>query len=1212
MTFWHLIRRGLRFHARTHFGVLLGAAIGSAALIGALLVGDSVRGSLRAHALDRLGSIAYALNTGDRFFRQDLVERMENTEVHTIIRSGRSSWIKAGGYASGRTAVLQVQGTAVRQDGAARANQVNVLGIDADSWSRLSQTGMLSRAVLSDWMFAAAGSRASWESGDSVLLNRTLAEQLTVRPGDEIILRLRKPTQLAQDAVISPREGNSIALRLKVGSILESADLGDFSLQDNQTPAANAFVCLQFLAPKLELQHRANLLLSSDFLALRQPTWWQQRRIELADWLARQRSSNRGLWYPDLFSRAPEARSLSWLETHLDSNFSLEDAQLSVRAIEQPQTATGGDYAQPCAEISSSRIFLESNVVAAALRPRTQILSGHFGFGTDNTNDVAANGFVTNGTGILTYLANLIRKDDQATPYSMIAAAQAPLAPTDLRDDEVLINEWLADDLQAGPGDNLQVSYYAVDSASRLIERTNSFKVRAVVPLKGRYADRTLMPEFPGVAKAESTQDWDTGFPLVYKIREKDEAYWKRFRGTPKAFVTLAAGQKMWASRFGSLTAIRYAVPVNSSVQTYRDLAYKNLLANLKPAELGFRFTPVREEALRAAEQGQDFGGLFIGFSLFLVVAALLLMAILFQFSIEQRRTEVGTLLALGFTARQVRWLLLGEGVVLALLGGIVGALLGLGYARLMLLGLTTLWRDAVGGSALHFYASGTSLVSGFCAGTIVAVLTIWLALRKQARQPARELLVGTVAPAKPGKRRWARWVAIGSALCGLGIVGYAVSARRTTDPEAFFEAGSLLLVAGIAWAADWLAKLERVAVGPQLSLTGLGLRGCARRRRRSIATISLLASGCFVTVSIGVFRLDAGREARQRSSGTGGFALIGQAALPVVQDLNSESGRQFFGLSEQDFAGVGVVPFRVHDGDEASCLNLNRAQRPRLLGVRPELLEGRFTFSGAAKGEDIRRGWNLLKGAEGASTRFQPDEVAAIGDANSIEWSLGKQLGDTLKYTDERGRMFKLRLVGAVANSILQGSLIVDEAEFIQRFPSESGYRFFLVDAPAAAVQSLSGSLSRALQDRGLELTPATRRLDQFNAVQNTYLGTFQILGGLGLLLGSAGLGVVVLRNVLERRGELGLLQAVGFPKGTLHWLVLAEHGALLGSGLVLGVVAALVAVLPVLLAPARQLPYLSLSLTLGGVLLNGLVWTWAATRVALRGDLLAALRDE
>jgi hypothetical protein len=357
---------------------------------------------------------------------------------------------------------------------------------------------------------------------------------------------------------------------------------------------------------------------------------------------------------------------------------------------------------------------------------------------------------------------------------------------------------------------------------------------------------------------------------------------------------------------------------------------------------------------------------------------------------------------------------------------------------------------------------------------------------------------------------------------------------------------------------------------------------------------------------------------------------------MPVARDLNTKAGREFYGLDAQQMAGVNVVPMRVREGDVANCLNLNRAQRPRLLGVKPELLANRFTFSGAAKGLDRREGWELLQSSssrrqealkEKAESRKQKTEMAqsllmapatdkdvipAIGDANAIEWAMGKELGDTIDYTDEQGGKFKVRLVGAVANSILQGSLLIDEAEFTRRFPGESGYRMFLIDAPSNSVAHVSATLSSAMQDAGLELTPTVQRLNEFNAVQNTYLGTFQILGGLGLLLGSAGLGVVVLRNVLERRGELGLLTAVGFRRRLLQRLVLSEHGALLGLGLALGTIAAAVAVLPAILAPGTRLPYGSLELTLLAVLLNGLLWTWLATAYALRGNLLSSLRNE
>jgi putative ABC transport system permease protein len=237
---------------------------------------------------------------------------------------------------------------------------------------------------------------------------------------------------------------------------------------------------------------------------------------------------------------------------------------------------------------------------------------------------------------------------------------------------------------------------------------------------------------------------------------------------------------------------------------------------------------------------------------------------------------------------------------------------------------------------------------------------------------------------------------------------------------------------------------------------------------------------------------------------------------------------------------------------------------------------------------------------------------VPALGDAASIQWALGKTVGDTLDYTDEQGHVFKLRLVGALANSVLQGSLVIDEEQFLKRFPGESGYRMFLVDTPSNRVAQVAAALSRALGDWGLEATPAAQRLAQFNAVQNTYLSTFQVLGGLGLLLGSAGLGVVALRNVLERRSELAVLLAVGFKPNQARWMVLGEHAALLFLGLAVGAGAAAVAVLPALQSTAGPLPWRSLTLTALGVLAAGLGATWLGTWLALRGKLLDALRSE
>ncbi|MEY2429566.1 MAG: putative transport system permease protein, partial [Verrucomicrobiota bacterium] len=128
MTFSTLIRRSLRFHARSHLGVVLGAMIGSAALIGALIVGDSVRQSLRDRALSRLGGIHFAMSTGDRFFRSDLAQRLSSLSENVRIPIANTGF--AYTYSPARAPALLLPGTATRQDGAARANRVNMIGVD--------------------------------------------------------------------------------------------------------------------------------------------------------------------------------------------------------------------------------------------------------------------------------------------------------------------------------------------------------------------------------------------------------------------------------------------------------------------------------------------------------------------------------------------------------------------------------------------------------------------------------------------------------------------------------------------------------------------------------------------------------------------------------------------------------------------------------------------------------------------------------------------------------------------------------------------------------------------------------------------------------------------------------------------------------------------------------------------------------------------------
>jgi putative ABC transport system permease protein len=813
-------------------------------------------------------------------------------------------------------------------------------------------------------------------------------------------------------------------------------------------------------------------------------------------------------------------------------------------------------------ELRTIRVFLEPHVVERA------------------------QSVVPDATGVLTYLVNELRLGERVTPYSMATATEF----AGLREDEVIVNSWLANDLGAKVGDELTLKYFVVAGQRNLREESRAFRISEIKPLES--PDTSWTPPFPGVSEVENCRDWEPGIPIdTSRIRPKDEDYWDKFQGTPKAFINLEAGQQMWGNRFGNLTAIRYP-----SSQDPADLE-RLLLAKLDPTQLGFGLEPVRDRALAAARESMDFGQLFIGFSFFLIAAALLLMAMLFVFNLEQRSEETGLLLALGFRPAQVKRVFMLEGFAIVALGTLAGVIAGIAYSKLALHGLATVWRTAVNLAAFEFYIRPSTLLAGIVAGALAGLTAIWLAARGQARRPAAELLArGAEREIAPLAGRRVKLVAVIGSLCLLGALVLTITSRSARDPGVFFGAGTLLLISGVAFSHTLLAAMARTS-HPAASLGRLGMRGAARLPGRSLGTIGVLASGVFMIVSVSAFRHDPHAHAHERSSGTGGFALLAQATLPVYEDLNKPEARAAFGLDEQVMRNVSIVGMRVRDGDDASCLNLNRAQEPRLLAVGPGELLRRGAFAGE---------WQLLDQpqADGA--------VPAIGDEATVRWALGKKLGDSIAYVDERGNSFDLRIVAVIRNSILQGGLVISDSNFVERFPSSGGQRVLLVDAPPEDSAAVADELSRGLRDRGLEVVPTWRRLADFQEVENTYIAIFQALGGLGLILGSFGLGVVVLRNVLERRSELALLQAVGFRRRELQRLVLSEHWLLIVLGLTTGAAAALLAVLPALLSPGMQPPWAIILPMLGLLAIGVGLWTWLATLWALRGELLPALRNE
>jgi hypothetical protein len=615
------------------------------------------------------------------------------------------------------------------------------------------------------------------------------------------------------------------------------------------------------------------------------------------------------------------------------------------------------------------------------------------------------------------------------------------------------------------------------------------------------------------------------------------------------------------------------------------------LRALIDPQTIGMAIIEPRAQALKQASGSTDFGEYFTYFSFFLVVSALLLTGLFFQLGIGQRLREIGTLRAVGFPAAKIRRLFVAEGFILSIAGVFAGSIGAVAYAAFLLYGLKTWWRGAVGTGLLTLHISADSLASGGIAGVLIALLCVLATLRSLKRSSPRDLLAGSSRGNEENPKRGTRWLRIVAALAvisALAMVG-AAFAHSIPDAGAFFGAGILLLIGAIFF--EW-ARL-RGQIGTVTSVVKLGVRNASYRPGRSVLVIALISSAVFLVVALDAFRRPA-VAASDPHSGTGGFPFAAESQLPIFWDLNTQAGRDSLNLGAVKKAKFWA--FRLRPGEDASCLNLYEPRTPRVLGAdRAFLSLSRFSFT-----EKIAKAgnpWLLLEADP------QDGAIPAIADANSVTYVLHRKVGDIF---DAGG--VKVKLVAALDDSIFQSELIISEKNFTRVFPDEQGFRYFLIDGPP----SNEAPLEDALSDYGFDVVSTSERLAAYHRVENTYLSTFQALGGLGLLLGTLGLGAVLLRNVMERRKELALLRAVGYRPDHLRTMVIAENVYLLIAGTLIGAVSAMVAILPAFLQRGGHLPNPSLALLLLAVPMAGIAASLIAVKLVARAPLLETLRAE
>ncbi len=809
---------------------------------------------------------------------------------------------------------------------------------------------------------------------------------------------------------------------------------------------------------------------------------------------------------------------------------------------------------------------------------------------------------------VLTYLVNDISLNGKSTPYSFVTAKDSILGGQQLSDREIIISDWLASDLLVKKGDSLTLRYFKMSSFRKLVEDSARFCVKMIMPVTDSLFDRSLMPDFPGMSDAGNCRDWETGAPVnLDKIRDKDEQYWKDFRGTPKAFISIASGEQLWDNAFGHATAFRFNAD-STALAFYKS----RLMDHLKPHENGLVVNDVYSEGKTAAANSTDFGGLFLSLSFFIIAAALLLTALLFSLHAQKRMTETAILATIGFRKNLIIRILFFEVTLVVLGGSLLGVIIGIFYNKFLLLGLNTLWRGAVNTSALQMHLEPATLLLGFASGASVALLTILLVLRRNLHKPLSVIVKGSDVPSLTGNRKREKisfTIAILFLSVAIAIFSYLVFLNQMDQSEIFLSAGGLVLLACIAVLNGMLLHADRKTRNILPGFFTMVLRNVSLKRRRTITAIALLAIGTFSVIITGANRKTYYGSENASQSGTGGFLFWAESTIPVLYDLNSPEGKAKYGLTDEtDLQNIRFLQMLRTEGNDASCLNLNQVAQPSLLAVNPEYFDKKqsFSFLKLESSVNEKHPWLSL------NKKLSNGVIPGFADQTVILWGLGKKIGDTLLYSDETGKTLKVKLMGGLDNSVFQGNVLVSAELFRQYFPSVGGSKLMLIDGEFMKRSEISERLTYLFQDYGMMVTPVSERLAQFNSVENTYLSVFMLLGGLGIIIGTIGLGIVLLRNLIERKQEIALYLALGFNKTYILKLFYAENLFILMAGIGIGLFAAFAGILPSFLSPAFQLPTYFLLVILLLILLNGLVWIYFPIKSSLRKNLVQSLRNE
>ena len=1083
---FRIIIQSIKFYKKPVLYQILIIVLLCAVITGSLLTGSSVKESLKKSSTERLGNTGIVISSGIRYFDSDLVQRMK----------GRSG--------IGCTGILEINGYCQSLSSQKAAFNTHIYCVNKN-------------------FFIFHGHDSIAIRPGEIAVNKQLADYLGIKAGDDLIIRFKEINDIPSDAPFAPAQGAGKSIVMKVGSILEPNQTGNFSLSISQITPMNIFINL----PDIEDDISGHLKLNR------------------------------------LLMKRDNRSSLKVISEALKYCLKPSDTGLRLRLVKKT-----GEY-----ELVSDRVFIDELI----LKEIGDILPASFP--------------------VLTYLGNRFVAGTRSTPYSFVSALPSSLYPDIVAGNGMIINRWMAQDLSVRKGDTIHMFWYSPDSLNKLIEKNSDFIIKRIVDMQGIWSDSLLMPDFPGISGKESCSEWDAGVPIkMHEIRTKDETYWNRYRGTPKAFISYEKGRELWGNNFGPATAIRYPAGITEK------LINNKLEGSLDPHKMGFIISDLSGESAKAANESVDFGTLFLSLSFFLILASLVLLSFAISSYFDTKRKHINTLYALGFKNKWISQLLFLETGLTGLAGCLIGVFAGYLVNILITRALNTVWNGAVQTNTLNAYFDLMPVISGFLMTflTILVLILIKIKYYLNSLNKMEKLIYHNPSIFKN------LFLMIASAIVTISL--FILSVYLSDHKVEFsFATGAVLLLTLVLFSRQYYISRFVDNSGRIKNRKHLSHLYYSFNPSGAVTPILFIAAGIFTVFITGANRMTYNEKLVNHSGGTGGYLLWCETTIPVKEDLNMESGRKKVGLDNDQFSGIRFVQIKRSQGNDASCLNLNHITIPPLLGVDPDDFISRksFSFSRVIASKNIESPWQYL------NLPSEDNTIYGIADQTVLEWGLKLKQGDTLIVRAESGQRLNIIIAAGLQSSVFQGNVLIGKKNFAKYYPSISGSQIFLADGDRTLTDLYRNTLDERLGNYGIIIEKTSDRLTTFYRVTNTYLSVFGIFGAFGMIIGIAGLGFVLLRNYNQRKNEFALMLATGFHVKRIRKMILSEQMIILFAGVTIGMASAFIATSSSL-KNRPDIPWLFLILIILAIIITGLIAMLLSVRTVTKDSLITSLKKE